>query len=105
MIRLYEVAAREKEVATRVQTQLLKKIGTRRKLQFFPTVEGNAQTPLSPPNTWESAHSTESSRRNRSETYEDDKDLENSKRSRIRKFLRIEDIADLVQKWINQVGQ
>ena len=72
MIRLRVAAAREKDAATRVQTRLLKQIGTVRKSQFSPTTEGNARTPLSPPRTRESKRFTGSSRRNQSTTYNDE---------------------------------
>jgi len=74
MIRLREAAAREKEAATRVQTRLLKQIGTRWKSQSSLTAEENARTLPSPLRTQKSTHSTRSLRRNRLEMYEDDED-------------------------------
>ena len=49
MIRLREVNAREKEVATCVQTRLLKQIGTQRKSQSTPTAGRNERALPSPP--------------------------------------------------------
>jgi len=58
--------------------------------------------PPSLTHTQGSAHSTDSSRRVRLETYEDEEDSEDTRRSRTPKFSRIEDIADLVQERLNQ---
>ena len=69
MIHLDDVVAREKYVATRVQKQLLKQIGALRKSRSSPTAEENARTLPSAPHTRESAHSTGSSRRDRSGTH------------------------------------
>ena len=75
IIWLREVAAREKEAATRVQTRLLKSIETQWKSQSTPTAGRNERAPPSLTYTRDSAYSTGSSRRNRSETYEDNEDV------------------------------
>ena len=74
MIQFREAIAREKEAAPHVQTLLLKQIETQRKSQSFLTAEGNVRTLPSPSLTQDSAHFTESSRRDQSETYKDGKD-------------------------------
>ena len=68
-------------------------------------MEGNARTPPSPPYTREFAHSTVSSRRDWSGTEGNDQDSGDSELSRTTKFPCIEDIADLVQKRLNQTRQ
>ena len=94
MIRFREMSAHEKDAATRIQTQLLKQVGALRKSQSFPTLEENVRTPPSPPRTRDSAHSTESSRRDWSGTH--DEDFEDLERSRTPKFSGIQDFVDLV---------
>ena len=59
------------------------------KVAIYPTVEGNTRTLPSPLRTREPAHSTESSRRDRSGTYNDDEDFGDSERSRAPKFSHI----------------
>jgi len=101
MIHLSEVASREKEAITHVQTRLLKQIGVQRESRSSPTAGRNQRAPLSAARTHESAHSTGSSRYVRSETYEDEEDSEGTRRSRTPKFPQIENIADLVQERLN----
>ena len=56
MIWLRETTALEKEAATRIQTQLLKQVGTLRKSQSSRSVEGRTRASLSPQHGGESAH-------------------------------------------------
>ena len=102
MIRLREVAAREKEAATRVQTRLLKQIGAQRGSRSSPIAGKKPASPFLPTRTQGSAHFTGSSRCVRSETYEDEEDSKDTRRSRTPKFPRIEDITDVVQERLNQ---
>ena len=73
------------------------------KSQSTLTIERNEQAPRC--QRTQSSHSTGSSRRNRSETYEDNEDLGNSERSRTPKIPCTKDIADLVQERLNQTSQ
>ena len=98
MIWLREVAAREKEAATRVLTRLLKHIGAQQGSRSSPNAGKKCMgSPVANAYTW-TAHSTRSSRCIRSKTYKNNEDSENSLHSRTQKFPRIEDIVDLVQE-------
>jgi len=70
----------------------------------LPYHERRARTPSSPQHDRESAQSTGNSKRDRSETRDDNERSEDSGCSRTPKFSSIEDITDLVQKRLNQTA-
>ena len=105
MIQLYETAALEKGAAARIQTRLLKQVDALRKSQSSRSVEGRVRTPHHPKHNQESAHSIDNSKRDRSETLDDDERSEDSGRPQSPKFPHIKDITNLVQKRLNQTGK
>ena len=72
MIRLCETTALEKDATTRIQTRLLKQVDTLRKSQSSRSVEERARVPSSPQHDGESTNSIGNSKRDWSETRDDD---------------------------------
>ena len=105
MGQLHEASAVEKDAATRVQITLLKQVDILRKSQSPRTGEERVWAPPSPQRYSGAVHTTGSLKCNRSETHNNDVRSKNSEYLRSLKFLRIEEIADLVQKWLNQVSK